>query len=170
MIARAMRTACTVNSASGGDERPLDPKAEAWRATIGYREALTYIINLANDPHFEYHAQLIRSLHFMMLSYMMSKHPGQWRPGSMAVIYEGTGRAVYQAPNVELVPGLIHELIDDLRQQNGVPSIVRAAMAHLNLTMIHPFSDGNGRMARALQTLVMARDGSPNPIFSSIEE
>jgi Fic family protein len=153
------------------DEEPLDPKAEAWRATIGYREALTYIINLANDPHFEYHAQLIRSLHFMMLSYTMGKHPGQWRPGSIAVIYEGTGQTVYQAPDVELVPGLIHELIDDLRQQqNGVPFIVRAAMAHLNLTMIHPFSDGNGRMARALQTLVMARDGSPNPIFSSIEE
>jgi Fic family protein len=61
-------------------------------------------------------------------------------------------------------------LIEDLREQNGAPVIVRAAMAHLNLTMIHPLSDGNGRMARALQTLVMARDGSPNPIFSSIEE
>ena len=106
----------------------------------------------------------------MMLSYMMSKHPGQWRPGSIAVINEATGQAVYQAPNVEFVPSLMHELIDDLCEQNGSPFIVRAAMAHLNLTMIHPFSDGNGRMARALQTLVMARDGAPNPIFSSIEE
>jgi Fic family protein len=152
------------------DEEPSDPKAEAWRATIGYREALSYIINLANDPHFEYHAQLIRSLHYMMLSYAMSKHAGQWRPGSIAVINEGRGQVVYEAPDVEHVPALVQELIEDLREQNGAPVIVRAAMAHLNLTMIHPFSDGNGRMARALQTLVMARDGSPNPIFSSIEE
>ena len=36
--------------------------------------------------------------------------------------------------------------------------VVAAAMAHLNLTMIHPFKDGNGRMARALQTLVLARE------------
>jgi Fic family protein len=43
-------------------------------------------------------------------------------------------------------------------------------MAHLNLTMIHPFKDGNGRMARALQTLVMARNGVLSPVFCSIEE
>ena len=36
--------------------------------------------------------------------------------------------------------------------------------------MIHPFSDGNGRMGRALQTLVLARDGILSPPFSSIEE
>jgi len=43
-------------------------------------------------------------------------------------------------------------------------------MAHLNLVMIHPFSDGNGRMGRCLQTLVLARAGITAPIFSSIEE
>jgi len=43
-------------------------------------------------------------------------------------------------------------------------------MAHLNLTMIHPFSDGNGRMARALQTMVLSREGILDPRFSSIEE
>jgi Fic family protein len=43
-------------------------------------------------------------------------------------------------------------------------------MAHLNLVMIHPFRDGNGRMARALQTLVLARDRVLEPTFSSIEE
>jgi len=48
--------------------------------------------------------------------------------------------------------------------------MVRAAMAHLNLVMIHPFSDGNGRMARCLQTLVLAREGILAPEFSSIEE
>ena len=152
------------------DEEPLDPKTEAWRALVGYREALTYIINLANDPHFEYHSQLIRSLHFMMLSYDMGKHPGQWRPGSIAVVQEGTGELMYQGPDVEFVPALVKELLDQLREANDLPVVVRAAMAHLNFTMIHPFSDGNGRMARALQTLVLARDGSPNPIFSSIEE
>ncbi len=48
--------------------------------------------------------------------------------------------------------------------------MVRAAMAHLNLAMIHPFSDGNGRMARCLQSLVLASDGMISPVFSSIEE
>jgi Fic family protein len=48
--------------------------------------------------------------------------------------------------------------------------MVRAAMAHLNLVMIHPFRDGNGRMARCLQTLVLARQGVLTPDFCSIEE
>ena len=43
-------------------------------------------------------------------------------------------------------------------------------MAHPNLVMVHPFSDGNGRMARSLQTLVLARDRILAPDFSSIEE
>ncbi|MGH3056368.1 MAG: Fic family protein, partial [Gaiellaceae bacterium] len=44
------------------------------------------------------------------------------------------------------------------------------AMAHLNLIMIHPFRDGNGRMSRCLQTLVLARDQILAPEWSSIEE
>ena len=48
--------------------------------------------------------------------------------------------------------------------------LVRAAMAHLNLVMVHPYRDGNGRMARALQTLVLAREQIMAPVFSSIEE
>lgn len=42
-------------------------------------------------------------------------------------------------------------------------------MAHLNFTMIHPFKDGNGRMVRALQTLVLSSEGTVSPVFSSIE-
>jgi Fic family protein len=43
-------------------------------------------------------------------------------------------------------------------------------MAHLDLVMIHPFRDGNGRMARCLQSLVLARGGLLSPIFMSVEE
>lgn len=48
--------------------------------------------------------------------------------------------------------------------------LIRAAMAHLNLAMIHPWKDGNGRMAHALQTFVLAQEGILDPRFSSIEE
>ncbi len=69
-----------------------------------------------------------------------------------------------------LVPKLMAELVTSLNFVDRTPVIVRAAMAHLNLVMIHPFSDGNGRMARCLQTLVLAREGILEPQFCSIEE
>ena len=56
------------------------------------------------------------------------------------------------------------------RHDSETPVMVKAAMAHLNLVMIHPFRDGNGRMSRCLQTLVLARDQILAPQFSSIEE
>ena len=70
-----------------------------------------------------------------------------------------------------MFPALIEA--DDPREldNSGAPVLVRAAMAHLNLVMVHPYSDGNGRMARALQALSrLTRERIAAPIFSSIEE
>ncbi len=47
---------------------------------------------------------------------------------------------------------------NSMEDSDAHPAMIRAAMAHLNLVMVHPFKDGNGRMARALQTLVLARE------------
>lgn len=152
------------------DEPILDQRTETSRAIRGYRDAMTYILQATKDPHFEISAQLLKSLHFMMLQYDMSKNPGQWRPGGIFVINSKTGERVYDAPDVEFVNGLIEELVAYLKTPSNEQAVIRAAMAHLNLAMIHPFSDGNGRIARALQTLVIASDGVPNPVFSSIEE
>jgi Fic family protein len=62
------------------------------------------------------------------------------------------------------------ELVASLNEKSSVPPKIRAAMGHLNLVMIHPFSDGNGRMARCLQTLILAREGIIEGPFCSIEE
>ena len=43
-------------------------------------------------------------------------------------------------------------------------------MAHLNVVSVHPFRDGNGRVSRIVQSLVLAREGLASPEFFSIEE
>jgi Fic family protein len=48
--------------------------------------------------------------------------------------------------------------------------VVRAAMAHLHVTSVHPFRDGNGRISRIVQSLVLARSDLSSPEFFSIEE
>ena len=124
-----------------------------------------------DDQHTVVDLSLIRSLHFMMLNYDMSKLPGQWRPTPVYVVSEADEEVVYEGPPAEEVPIYMRELVEQIAQADSVDSsTVLAAMAHLNLAMIHPFKDGNGRMARALQTLVMSRNGVSSPTFCSIEE
>lgn len=151
-------------------EEPMDATREAWAAVTGYRSAMTYVLQLADDPHFQYSADLLRGLHFMMLNYDLAKHPGQWRPGPIYVRNEERGEVVYEGPDASLSPQLVLALTEALNTDTAAPGLVVAAMAHLNLVMIHPFSDGNGRMARCLQTLVLARQGVLRPEFCSIEE
>jgi len=152
------------------DEPIMDERTETARAIKVYRDALTYICQAAQDPYFEFSKQFLKSLHFMMIGFDLTKYPGQWRPGSIFVVASSTGETVYTAPDVELVNPLIEELVAYLKNSSDENQIIKAAMAHLNLTMIHPFKDGNGRMARALQTLIIALGGTLHPAFSSIEE
>ena len=162
----------TIDEAVAVVEREeVDTDSETRAALEGYRMALTYVMQLSDDRHFVLNEELIRGLHYMMLSYDVTKNPGRWRPGPIFVRRDPSGERMYEGPDAEAVPALMRELIEAV----AVPPpsghvVVRAAMAHLNLVMIHPFSGGNGRMGRALQTLVLARDGILSPPFSSIEE
>ncbi len=179
MLARAIQGSNSIEGynvsledavAAVAGEPPLAAEDEAWRAVVGYRDAMTYVLQLADDVHFAYDENLIRGLHYMMLRYALDKSPGRWRPGSVFVVDEATHEVVYAGPDAMDVPDLMHQLVDDLRAADHVPPMVKAAMAHLNLVMIHPFRDGNGRMARCLQTLVLAREGIVASPFVSIEE
>jgi Fic family protein len=151
-------------------EEPVEAPERDWLAVLGYRRAMTYVLQLAHDQHFEYSSSLIRSLHFMMTEYTLDAGPGLWRPGPIWVRNDATGEMVYEGPEGDEVPGLIEELVDQLKANEDVAPIVRGGMAHLNLAMIHPFRDGNGRMARCLQTLVLAREQILSPEWMSIEE
>lgn len=150
-------------------ERTLNATAETELALAGYRDAMTYVLQVAHDESATVDEGMLKALHFMMLKHEISKSPGRWRPGYIGVRREETGETVYEGPDADAVPELVQATVDQLSHDDG-PVLVRAAMAHLNLVMVHPFRDGNGRMARFLQTLVLAREKIVVPVFSSIEE
>ena len=149
-------------------EEPLDATEETRLALTGYRDAMTYVLQLA-EAETTVDQSLLKSLHFMMTKHDLRARPGLYRTGDVWVSDEN-GTRVYDAPDAALVQPLIGELVESLHKEGSVPVIFRAAMAHLNLVMIHPFRDGNGRMARALQTLVLSGEGIVSPVFSSVEE
>ena len=152
-------------------EEPPGVDEDTRRAVSGYRDAMTYVLQLTGPsspdrPRMD--ASLLKSLHFMMVGHDLTTHPGQWRPGAVRV-RDGAGNPVYEAPDRDIVEPLIEELIAFVNN-SPAPTLIGAAMAHLNLTLIHPFSDGNGRMARCLQSFVLARaDSEISPVFASIE-
>jgi Fic family protein len=150
-------------------EEPLDADQETRLALKGYRDAMTFVVQLASDDDFTYDPQVLKSLHFMMTNYDMSNRPGRWRAGSVYVRNDETEEIVYEGPDIDEVQSLMTELTAALNRPRD-ERIIQAAMAHLNLVMIHPFRDGNGRMARCLQSLVLARGGVLAPVFMSVEE
>ena len=152
-------------------EEPPGVSEETRRAVSGYRDAMTYILRLTDpdgsEPRMD--TSLLKSLHFIMVGHDLSANPGLWRPGAVWV-RDGTGNPVYEAPDRDAVELLVDELIIHVNDSD-CPALIAAAMAHLNLTLIHPFSDGNGRMARCLQSFVLGcAFGGLSPVFSSIEE
>lgn len=152
------------------DEEPLSADERTWVEILGYRRVLTFILNVATRPGFVPDLATINALHFMLLEHDLQKTPGQFRGGPVYVHDDRAGSVVYEGPEASLVPELMTDLAEGLRTSSTVDPLVRAAMAHLNLVMIHPYRDGNGRMARALQTMVLAQDVVLEPAFASIEE
>ena len=149
------------------EEEPLNTREETRQAISCYTDAMTYVLQVAKSKR-TIDSSLLLALHYMIMKYDLGKNPGQWRPGANQVV-DQDGRVIYTAPDRELVEELVEETLDDISKSES-PVMISAAMAHLNLALVHPWSDGNGRMARCLQTLVLATERTPDPVFSSIEE
>jgi Fic family protein len=153
-------------------ERDVDVSDEDREETLAYQQMMTYVQSLHDVADFEYSKGLLNALHWMLQGHRhaRNKPAGQWRKGPVYVTDPANPRvAAYTAPAPDDVPELMTELVTWLNAVDDTHPLVRAAMAHLNLVSIHPWADGNGRMSRSLQTLMIAREGVLAPEFSSIE-
>jgi Fic family protein len=153
-------------------ENDVDVSEENRQETLAYQRMMTYIRTLHDVPDFCYSKGLLNALHWMLQGHRHTtrKPAGQWRRGAVFVTdVDDPDVAAYTAPAPEAVPELMAELVDWLNAKDNTHPLVRAAMAHLHLVSIHPWADGNGRMSRSLQTLMIAREAVLAPEFSSIE-
>lgn len=153
-------------------ERDVEVSDENRAETLAYQQMRTYLQSLHDFVDFSYSKGLLNALHWMLQGHRnaVPKPAGQWRRGPVYVTdARDPSIAAYTAPDADAVPALMTELIDWLNADHGDHPLVRAAMAHLQLVSIHPWADGNGRMSRSLQTLMIAREGVLAPELSSIE-
>jgi len=150
---------------------PADPTDEDRMALSCYARAMDHAGVMADDPGFRWTDRVVLDLHFDACYFQKDKEPGQYRRRGIEVTSPDGGPPAYVGPPSEQVPPLMEEVMDWL--EHGDPDIhliVRAAMAHLHIVSVHPFRDGNGRISRIVQSLVLARGGLLAPEFVSIEE
>ncbi|SNT58294.1 Fic family protein [Actinacidiphila glaucinigra] len=153
-------------------ERDVEVSEENKKETLALHRMMTYIQTLHDAADFAYSKSFLNALHWILQGHRHQprKPAGQWRRGPVYVTdARDASIAAYTAPDADAVPALMQELIDWLNTDDATHTLVRAAMAHLHLVSIHPWADGNGRMSRSLQTLMIAREGVLAPEFSSIE-
>lgn len=136
-----------------------------------YAQAMDHVGVMATDASFRWLDRVILDLHFDACHFQRDKSPGHWRTGPIAVAGGPGGEIVYRGPEANAIPRLMGEVVEWIAagDLNG-HVVIRAAMAHLHVVSVHPFRDGNGRISRIVQSLVLAREGLVSPEFGSIEE
>ena len=98
---------------------------------------------------------------------------GNWRQddaGPMQVVSGPMGKEKvhFQAPDCHRVPELMEQFLIWFNTQTPLDPVMKAALAHLWFVTVHPFDDGNGRIARALADMLLARADKSNRRFYSM--
>jgi Fic family protein len=153
-------------------ERDVEVSPEDREETLAYQRMMTYLQTLHDVEDFSFSKGFLNALHWMLQGHRhtVRRPAGQWRRGPVYVTdARDPSIAAYTAPDAREVPALMDELVAWLHHDDGNHPLIRAAMTHLHLVAIHPWADGNGRMSRSLQTLLITREGVLAPEFSSIE-
>lgn len=90
--------------------------------------------------------------------------------GKMQVVSGALGheKVHYEAPNADIVPQEMNKLIDYINNDTGTDLVIKAGIVHLWFVIIHPFEDGNGRIARALTDMLLAKSEKTSDRFYSM--
>ena len=105
----------------------------------------------------------LKRIHGIMTDKIVDES-GMFRTGNEGV-FNGD-RCIFVAPPPDLVPKLMHDLFDWMKNsRNSLHPLILSSVFHYEFVFIHPFKDGNGRMARLWQTALLSQW---NPVFRDI--
>jgi Fic family protein len=129
-------------------------------------EAILLLEGFVRD-HVELSEGAVRELHRTLLQGMDSYGPGVFRTDEVAIAGSST-----PVPSAGDVPALVRQVSEVVGANlNTAHPVVLAAWAHWAITRIHPFRDGNGRLARLVQDYVLLRRHYlPAPLFAEDRE
>ena len=149
----------------------LDPDTKAKIELVNYVDALRFLDGLAEEAPVEITPGLLLELHRRTTRGLGSEesdhfkphHEGAWRDGIALIVDRATNRIMHEGPPAAEVADRIAGLCAWIAAQEerliDFPPPVIAGVAHYAITDIHPFADGNGRVARLTTAAVLMRLG-----------
>jgi Fic family protein len=142
------------------EEAPSVPLEDVQEVS-NYVAALDYGLKRLKED-FPLSSRLIREVHEVLLSKGRgsTKQPGEFRTSQNWLGGTRPGNALFVPPPPENVQGLISDLEKFIHSESkNLPTLVKAALVHVQFETIHPFLDGNGRLGRLLITLLLCDKG-----------
>ncbi|TDA64082.1 MAG: Fic family protein [Clostridia bacterium] len=107
---------------------------------------------------------LVREVHRLVLKSTYPEEAGRYRRGAVRI-----AGSRHIPPPAQEVPDLVRNLVEGYRGMAGGHPVERAVWLHWRLAWIHPFIDGNGRVARLLMNFSLMRDGYPPAVIRKEE-
>jgi Fic family protein len=125
-----------------------------------------YSFPLTNERLFSWHAALFPTGY----SGMYKIEAGQYRTGEMRVVSGAMGKEKvhYEAPKPNIVYPEMQSFLSWFDNEISIDSVLKAAIAHFRFITIHPFDDGNGRIARAITDMLLSRSDNTSQRFYSM--
>ena len=125
-----------------------------------------YMLPITTERFFGWHAALFPTGY----SGMYKIEVGKYRSGDMQVVSGAMGKEKvhYEAPKADDMDAEMNRFVDWFNSTSfDIDPVLKAAIAHFWFVTIHPFDDGNGRIARAITDLQLSRsDGSSQRFYS----
>ncbi|OGK52898.1 hypothetical protein A2970_00380 [Candidatus Roizmanbacteria bacterium RIFCSPLOWO2_01_FULL_44_13] len=140
---------------------------------INYRRVIEFIDEEAKKKIDKITELLIKKVHRIITDKILTPESfGEFRNKQVIVRNSATGEVTFRPPPPLEVPFLMREFLywvnrDD---RDSIHPVIKAGIAHHELVRIHPFIDGNGRVARVLATLILLLGGYDIRRFFSLEE
>lgn len=164
-----------IQSISDDQGNMLVARQRDFYEVINYRNLIKFIEKLTEDyksnkESFLLEKDIIFEMHKVLLS-NINTSTGEYRIGTAVSVNFLTGEKIYPYENADAIADKMDDLISWYSSTGkAINHILRAGLLHLEFVRIHPFEDGNGRMARALATLSLSMDGYDIAHFFCLDE
>jgi Fic family protein len=166
----------TIGEVKGALEgRDVPARERDVQEVINYRNVLQYINKWSRtDEEAEKPIELgtLLKLHELTVDKILSEdRVGKLRDVEVVLKNSANGTTTFKPPSKYNVPALVNMFLLWLNSEaSQIHPVLRAGIANYELVRIHPFVDGNGRVSRAMATLVLFKGGYDIKRFFSLEE